>query len=87
MDQVGELGEAQLRQQVVLAWTEVSSFVDRIVGSGRMLDREVLLDLARFLESAMPAVGAYERLVARACEDAIAAEPGLTALPRRSGEG
>ena len=81
----GELGEAQLREEVERAWAEVSSFVDRIIGSGRMLDREVLLDLARFLESAMPAVAAYERLVARAYEQAIA-DAGVTALPLPAGE-
>ena len=81
----GELGEAQLREEVERAWSEVSSFVDRIIGSGRMLDREVLLDLARFLESAMPAVAAYERLVARAYEQAVA-DAGVTALPLPAGE-
>ncbi len=45
--------------------------IDRLVGSGRMLERETLLDVARFLESAMPAVGAYERLVAQAYEQAL----------------
>ena len=78
-----ELGGAQLRDQVERAWNEVSDFIDRIIGSGRMLDRETLLDLARFLESAMPAVDAYERLVARAYEDAIA-EAGTTVLPLRT---
>lgn len=78
-----ELGGAQLRDQVERAWNEVSDFIDRIIGSGRMLDRETLLDLARFLESAMPAVDAYERLVARAYEDAIA-EAGATVLPLRT---
>ncbi len=81
----GELGEAQLREHVERAWAEVSSIVDRIIGSGRMLDREVLLDLARFLESAMPAVAAYERLVARAYEEAVA-DAGVAALPLPAGE-
>ena len=81
----GELGEAQLREEVERAWAEVSSFIDRIIGSGRMLDRDVLLDLARFLESAMPAVAAYERLVARAYEQAVA-DAGVTALPLPAGE-
>jgi len=81
----GELGEAQLREHVERAWAEVSTLVERIIGSGRMLDRETLLDLARFLESAMPAVSAYERLVARAYEDALA-EAGVSALPLPAGE-
>ncbi len=81
----GEPGEAQLREQVERAWAEVSGFVDRIIGSGRMLDRDTLLDLARFLESAMPAVGAYERLVARALEDAIA-EAGVSGPQFGTGE-
>ena len=80
-----ELGEAQLRQEVERAWAEVSSIIDRLIGSGRMLDREVLLDLARFLESAMPAVAAYERLVARAYEQAMA-DAGVTTLPLPAGE-
>ncbi len=80
-----DLGEAQLRQEVERAWAEVSSIVDRIIGSGRMLDREVLLDLARFLESAMPAVAAYERLVGRAYEQALA-DAGVTTLPLPAGE-
>ena len=82
---VGELGEAQLREEVERAWAEVSSFIDRLIGSGRMLDRDVLLDLARFLESAMPAVAAYERLVARAYEQAVA-DAGVTVLPLPAGE-
>ena len=80
-----ELGEAQLRQEVERAWAEVSSIIDRLIGSGRMLDRDVLLDLARFLESAMPAVAAYERLVARAYEQAMA-DAGVTTLPLPAGE-
>ena len=81
----GELGEAQLREHVERAWAEVSGLVDRIIGSGRMLDRETLLDLARFLESAMPTVSAYERLVARAYEEALA-EAGVSVLPLPAGE-
>jgi hypothetical protein len=77
--------DTQLREQVEQAWTEISAIVDRIIGSGRMLDRDLLLDMARFLESAMPAVGAYERLVARAYQDAVA-QAGVTALPLRVAE-
>ncbi len=45
-----------------------------------MLERDTLLDLARFLESAMPAVDAYERLVAQAYEQALA-DAGVATLP------
>ena len=69
---MSDAGEAQLRAHVEAAWAEVSDHIDRLVGSGRMLKRDTLIDLARFLESAMPAVGAYERLVARVCEQALA---------------
>jgi enamine deaminase RidA (YjgF/YER057c/UK114 family) len=78
-------GDTQLREQVEQAWADISAIVDRIIGSGRMLDRDLLLDMARFLESAMPAVGAYERLVARAYQDAVA-QAGVTALPLRVAE-
>ena len=74
------VGDAQLRAHVEAAWAEISDHIDRLVGSGRMLEREILIDLARFLESAMPAVGAYERLVAQAYEQALV-DAGVAALP------
>ena len=52
--------------------------IGRVVGSGPMLERDTVLDLA--LESAMPAVGAYERLVAQAYEQALV-DADADALP------
>lgn len=76
-----EVPDAQLREQVERAWAQVSILVDRLIGSGQLIDRELLLDLARFLESAMPAVVAYERLLARVSEESDLAV--LLALPGR----
>ena len=78
--EMSDAGEAQLRAHVEAAWAEVSDHIDRLVGSGRMLERDTLIDLARFLESAMPAVDAYERLVAQAYEQALA-DAGVATLP------
>jgi hypothetical protein len=61
--------DAELRNEVERAWARVSTLVDGLIGSGRLIDRDLLLDLARFLETAMPAVAAYERLLARASND------------------
>ena len=78
----GDVGVAQLREHVERAWGELSGVVDRILGSGRKLDREVLLNLARFLEAAGPVVEAYEGLVAFALGDADTPGATVTALPR-----
>ena len=52
--------------------------IGRLVGSGPMLERDIVLAL----ESAMPAVGADERLVAQAHEQALAdADADASALP------
>lgn len=59
------------------------NYIGRLVGSGPMLERNTVLDLA--LESAMPAVGAYERLVAQAHEQALA-DADAGALPVSSVE-
>lgn len=77
-----EVPDAQLREQVERAWAQVSTLVDGLIGSGQLIDRELLLDLARFLESAMPAVVAYERLLARASERRDLGV--LVSLPHRS---
>jgi hypothetical protein len=82
-DEAVELPDAQLREEVERAWAQVSTMVDRLIGSGQLIDRELLLDVARFLESAMPAVVAYERLLARACQEPDLAV--LLALPGREG--
>ena len=52
--------------------------IGRVVGSGPMLERNTVLNLA--VESAVPAVGAYERLVAQAHEQAPA-DADAGALP------
>lgn len=67
-----DLSEVELREVVERAWRALSEIVDRIIGSGRLLEREVIVDLARFLESAMPAVRAHERLVLRFRDAALA---------------
>jgi len=67
-----ELSDGELREVVERSWRALSEIVDRIIGSGRLLDREVIVDLARFLESAMPAVRAHERLVLRLRDAALA---------------
>lgn len=67
-----DLSDGELREVVERAWRVLSEIIDRIIGSGRLLDREVIVDLARFLESAMPAVRAHERLVLRLRDAALA---------------
>lgn len=67
-----DLSDGELREVVERAWRALSEIVDRIIGSGRLLEREVIVDLARFLESAMPAVRAHERLVLRLRDAALA---------------
>lgn len=67
-----DLSEIELREVVERAWRALSEIVDRLIGSGRLLEREVIVDLARFLESAMPAVRAHERLVLRLRDAALA---------------
>ncbi|MDQ3573865.1 MAG: hypothetical protein M3378_02340 [Actinomycetota bacterium] len=71
-----DLSEAELRDVVERSWARLSLLVDRMIGSGRLFDREVLIDLARFLENAMPAVRAYERLVGHARDAAIETSGG-----------
>ena len=52
--------------------------IGRLVGSGPMLGRNTVLNLA--MESAVPAVGAYERMVAQAYEQALV-DADADALP------
>ena len=67
-----EFVETQLRDVVERSWSRLASILDRLIASGRRLDREMLLDLAGFLESAWPAVRAYEQLVRRVRDEALA---------------
>ena len=67
-----ELVEAQLRDVVERSWARLASILDRLIATGRRLDRELLVDLAGFLESAWPAVRAYERLVRKVRDEALA---------------
>ena len=67
-----ELVEAQLRDVVERAWSRLASLLDRLIATGRRLDRDLLLDLAHFLENAWPAVRAYERLVRKVRDEALA---------------
>ena len=71
-DGCAELVEAQLRDVVERAWSRLASILDRLIATGRRLDRDLLVDLARFLESSWPAVRAYERLVRKVREEALA---------------
>lgn len=73
-----ELSDAELRDVAERAWERLSSIIDEMIGSGRLFDRELLIDLARFLENMMPAVRAYESLVGR-IRDAALAEAGAPA--------
>ena len=81
----GEPTEAELRELLVRAWTKVSTLVGGLLSSGHPIPREVLLDIARFLESAEPAVAAYDRLLAvLEAEGDVAAV--LALLPTGEGE-
>ena len=59
----GEPSEAELRELLVRAWGRVSTLVSGLLSSGHPIPRDVLLDIARFLESAEPTVAAYDRLL------------------------
>lgn len=81
----GEPTEAELRELLVRAWAKVSTLVGGLLSSGHPIPREVLLDIARFLESAEPAVAAYDRLLAvLEVEGDVAAV--LALLPTGEGE-
>ena len=81
----GEPTEAELRELLVRAWAKVSTLVGGLLSSGHPIRREVLLDIARFLESAEPAVAAYDRLLAvLEVEGDVAAV--LALLPTGEGE-
>ena len=69
-----EASDAQLRQVVERSWGRLASIVDGMIGKGQLLSRDVLIDMARFLENAMAAVQAYERLVAGVADDQRRAE-------------
>lgn len=62
------------------AAVKISHHIYRLVGSGPMLERDIVLDLAHFLEPTRSRVSAYERLVAQAYEQALA-DAGVAALP------
>lgn len=78
-----ELSDGELRRVVERASGVMASLVDRVIGSGRLLDREFIVDLARFVESAMPAVRAYEQLVARMRDAALAETAAAVSGGRR----
>lgn len=81
----GEPTEAELRELLVRAWAKVSTLVGGLLSSGHPIPREVLLDIARFLESAEPAVAAYDRLLAVLEADGDLAAV-LALLPTGEGE-
>lgn len=58
-------GEPDLRDIIDEAREGLFARIDRLLGSGRLLDRHLVVDLARFLNQAGPAVDAYEQLLAR----------------------
>lgn len=70
---VSGASEPELRKVIDDAREGLFARIDRLLGSGRLLDRHLVVDLARFLEQAGPAVDAYEQLVARvaAADDAV----------------
>jgi hypothetical protein len=61
----GDRGESELRDVVDDAWEGLAARIDALLGSGRLLDRGLVVELARFLDQAGPAVDAYEQLLAR----------------------
>lgn len=70
-----ETGESELRGVIDDAWEGLAVRIDRLLGSGCLLDRRLVVDLARFLDHAGPAVDAYEQLLSRvAAADATAGE-------------
>ena len=77
--------EAELRELLVRAWARVSALVGGLLSSGHPIPRDVLLDIARFLESAEPTVAAYDRLLA-ALEAEGDAAAVLAILPTGEGE-
>lgn len=70
---MGGASEPELRKVIDEAREGLFARIDGLLGSGRLLDRHLVVDLARFLEQAGPAVDAYEQLVARvaAADDAL----------------
>jgi hypothetical protein len=71
-DDAGEdLSGSELRLVVQQAWQGLCSIVDRTIASGRFFDRGVLIELGRWLDTAMPAVRAYERLMALLSEEVV----------------
>lgn len=66
-----ELSGPELRIVVERSWDRLWSIMDRTIASGRYFDRAVLIDIGRWLDGAMPAVRAYERLLARLGDEAI----------------
>ncbi len=66
-------GEPDLRDIIDEAREGLFVRIDRLLGSGRLLDRHLVVDLARFLNQAGPAVDAYEQLLARvaAADDGV----------------
>jgi hypothetical protein len=72
----GAKGESELRDVVDDAWEGLAARIDDLLGSGRLLDRGLVVELARFLDQAGPAVDAYEQLLARVAAAGEAAGEG-----------
>jgi hypothetical protein len=68
--------ESELRDVVDDAWEGLAARIDDLLGSGRLLDRGLVVELARFLDQAGPAVDAYEQLLARVAAAGDAAGEG-----------
>lgn len=68
-----ERAGGELREVIDEAWEGLFARIDRLLASGRLLDRHLVVDLARFLDQAGPAVDAYEQLLARvaAADDGV----------------
>jgi hypothetical protein len=79
-----ELSGPELRIVVERSWDRLWSIMDRTIASGRYFDRAVLIDIGRWLDGAMPAVRAYERLLARLGDEAIRQSEADRLAKRRS---
>lgn len=60
-----QLSDDELRDAVKRSFARLTAVVEETIDSGELLDRELLVDLARFLEKGMETARAYERVSGR----------------------
>ncbi|HVL27655.1 MAG TPA: hypothetical protein VM390_05880 [Acidimicrobiales bacterium] len=60
-----ELSDDELRAAVKRSFARLAAVVEETIDSGELFDRELLVDLARFLEKGMETVRAYESVSGR----------------------